>query len=174
MGKKPRRKFRRYVRGRVAETITLGTLAPLASTTTPFDETALEEMWCSSIVGIWMQTNFTPALGDGPILVGVMHSDYSGSELEEYLETVGTWSVGDQIAQEIQKRKIRIVGIFDVPEGATQSVTLNDGKPIRTKIGWMISTGQTLDLWAYNLGVSALSTTAPQIDVVGHANLWPS
>jgi len=110
----------------------------------------------------------------GPIVVGVAHSDYSDSEVEAWFENTGSWEQGDKIQQEVARRKIRLVGVFDTPESASHVLVLNDGKPIRTKCGWMLTTGQTLKVWAYNAGTSALSNTVPIVEQSGHANLWPA
>lgn len=126
----------------------------------------------SSIVASWTLSNFTPVVNSGPLAVGYCHSDYSTPELEQYLENVDSWNEGNLVQQEIGRRKIRLVGIFEAPTAATESTVLNDGKPIKTKLNWLLSAGQTVNLFTYNLGSGSVSTTIPKVAVRGHANLW--
>jgi len=132
----------------------------------------LERCWISSVRCSWALGNFTPGVGMGPILVGVCHSDYQNNEIEEFIENVQSWNRGDQIAQEKNRRKVRLVGIFRNPDAVDDSAWLNDGKLITTKCGWILLNGQTVKVWMYNTGTQTL-TTAPLLVVRGHANLWP-
>ncbi len=171
-----KRKFRNYLRGEVDEQFALGTLAANTVITDVVDDTLREKAWLSSVVLTWALDNFTPATTDGPIMVGVAHSDYSTAEIEEWIENAASWHQGDMVAQEIGKRRIRKVGMFrsDAAVTATGAYVLNDGKPIKTKCGWQLITAQTLRFWAYNTGESALATTDPNVHLQGHANLWPN
>ncbi len=172
-----RGKFRRYMRGNVDEVVALGTLAPRSLVAQVFDEVVQERTWISSLVASWSMTAFTPATNDGPVLVGVAYSDYSPTEIEEFIENTGSWNEASLVqTREVGKRLIRVIGTFPTASGAgvaAEIAVLNGGRKIRTKLGWMLTTGQILDLWAYNLGSSALATTDPQVFVQGHANLWP-
>lgn len=119
--------------------------------------------------------NYTPIQNVGPLIVGIAHSDYSTAEVEEWLELVTGWDQGDLISQEISKRKIRVVGTFN-PESTDAVATvhvLNGGRPLTTKCGWMLTEGQTIKYWVYNKGSAAIATSAPAIQMIGHANLWP-
>ncbi len=136
-------------------------------------DTVTERTYLSSVVLRWALKNFTQGAGDGPIMVGVAHSDYTSAEIEEWLENLSSWKEADLIGQEVAKRKIRMVGVFVTPATVNDAAVLNDGKPIRTKCGWILTQGQTLRVWAYNLGTSALATTVPDVRAEGHANLWP-
>jgi len=163
----------RYIRGGVDETLTLTTLASRTVVSDIFDEVVNGRTLLSSMVGIWTMQNFTKSTGDGPILVGLAHPDYSAAEIEEWLETTDSWDEGNLIEKEISNRKIRKIGIFENPVDEAASVVLNHGAPIKTKLNWMLQQGTTLRWWAYNLGTSALATTAPTVHLEGHANLWP-
>ncbi len=176
MARKPRRKFRRYIKGIVDETLPLTALAARDVVTQTFDDSVNERTWISSVRGSWSLDGLTHAENIGPIMVGIAHSDYTDAEIEEFIENTGSWDEGDLVSQEVGKRKIRIVGIFQTPPGAqaVDVMVLNDGKPITTKCGWILNQGQTLDLWAYNLGSAAVATTVPNVHLEGHANLWPN
>ena len=166
-------KFRRYIAGPIDEEGDLGTLSAKTAVRFAFDETVVEKAWITSIDAIWALKNFTIATDDGPIMVGIAHSDYTATEIEEWIENAAGWSEADLVGQEVAKRKIRKVGVFDSPNAALDDVVLNDGKSIHTKCGWMLASGQGLALWAYNLGDSNLATTAPDVFVQGTAHVWP-
>ncbi len=176
MAKKGQRKrrFRKYLRGNINHDSSLATLAGETMGSEVNADTLTEKAWLSSVVLKWTLSNFTPVVNVGPIMVGVAHPDYSSTEIEEWVENQQSWEETDMIGQEKARRKIREIGVFDTPADATQAVVLNDGKPIRTKCGWQLSTGQGLRMWTYNLGSAALQTTSPVVSIDGHCNLWPN
>ncbi len=174
---KPRRRrvnWSAYMRGSVNTSLSLGTLAAATLVSVVLGDAVTETTKISSVRTTWSMTDFTGSAGDGPISVGWAHSDYTDAEIEEYVETVGSWEAGDLVeSREIGKRLIRRVGTFaSLGGGASETSVLNDGKPIRTKLNWILNTGQTLRMWAYNEGTSALATTVPIVRTQGHANLW--
>ncbi len=176
MANKPKRRRRMgcYIRGNIDETVDLGTLAAktaiLASLSVVNERTLI-----SSIVAYWSLADFTNAIGDGPIMVGVAHSDYTLAEVEEYLEATGLWTEGDMKAKEVSSRKIRRIGLFQSSVADSFGIAvLNDGKPIKTKLNWILNQGQSIKVWAYNAGDSALATTDPDLVMNGHANLFPT
>ncbi len=138
-----------------------------------FDEVVEERTFISSIVATYSLRELTAAAGVGPFLVVIAHGDYTDAEIEAVIETTGSWDEGDLVQQEVASRRIRKIGIFESPIGSTAFIALNDGKPIRTKLGWILNQGITLKLCAYNMGSAPVATTVPIIDMQGHANLWP-
>ncbi len=174
--KKPKGRRRRYLRGNVDETLELTTLASRTVASGNYDESVNERTLMTSHVAAWSLDDLTDAADVGPIMVGFAHGDYSGPEIEEFIENTGSWNEGDLVSQEIAKRKIKVVGTFGSPPGgaATGRAVLNDGKPIKTKCNWILNQNQGLELWAYNLGGAAIATTVPNLHVEGHANLWPT
>ncbi len=174
MAKHGKRKYRRYIRGAIDKRMALGTLGADTVIGANFDGSVNERTFVSSIVAAWTMDEFTPASDDGPIIVGIAHSDYSDAEIEAWIENAaGSWNEGDLVAQEVGKRKIRRVGVFNDPASANQNVALIEGRMLKTKCNWILLQGQTVKLWAYNAGSSALATTDPTVHVQGHANLWP-
>ena len=171
--KKPRKKFRRYLKGVIQNRFTLGTLAATTLIGDDIDDAVVERAWLSSVLCTWSIDQFTVGAGDGPILVGIAHSDYTDAEIEQFVEQTSSWEEGNLVAKEISSRKIRRVGTFGDTGVQLSATVLNDGKPIHTKCGWMLATGQSIRIWAYNQGSSALATTAPAVVTAGHANLWP-
>ncbi len=168
-----RRRMGRYIRGQVDEEMAIGTLAPKDVISTGFDQTVEERTLVSALVATWALKNVTPSATAGPLLVGIAHSDYTAAEIEAWIESVGSWSEGDLVNQEITNRKIRRIGIFENRGGAEEASVLNNGRPIKTKLNWILTTGQNLQTWAYNTGTGAYATTDPSVDVQGFVNLWP-
>ncbi len=175
-GKRSRRgrKFRRYLAGKIRHLLQLGTLGGTTIISTNVVDVLTEKAYLTSVRLAWSLVRMTTATNDGPIMVGVAHPDYSGAEVEAWIENQASWEEGDVIGQEVGRRKIRMVGVFLNPEGVDVVSRLNDGKPITTKCGWQLQTGQSVKIWAYNLGTSALATTDPEVRAEGHANLWPN
>ncbi len=163
----------RYIRGNVDEELALAALASKDVVGAVFDETVTERTKVTSIVATYSLGELTPAAGVGPIICGVAHSDYTDAEIEEWLELSGQWAEGNMVAREVASRKIRQIGTFETPDGATSVGVLNDGRAIKTKLNWILTTGQTLRLWAYNSGLQPVATTTPSLTVNGHVNLFP-
>ncbi len=166
-------KYRAYIAGPIDEKFALGTLSASSVIISTMAEVVVEKTWLSSVRAAWALQNYTTGTDDGPIMVGIAHSDYSAAEVEEWIENTAGWSQADLVAQEVGRRKIRKVGIFESPASAAEDSVLNDGKAITTKCNWLLLTGQTISLWAYNMGDSNLATTDPDVHVQGKANLWP-
>ncbi len=162
----------RYVRGNVDEDLPLLTLAAKTLLGVSFDESVREQARITSMIAAWTLTDWTAGAGDGPIIVGVAHSDYTDAEIEAVLEATGSWDIGDKVAQEVASRLVRIVGTFrSAPAGTFEQVTLNQGRPIKTKLNWKFATGNSLKVFAYNAGIAALATGSI-VNVNGHANIF--
>ncbi len=107
MAKRGRRKFRRYLKGKINEDADLTTLAANTSVKNGLTTVVDDSTWVSSIKATWSMTGFTPTNNAGPIYVGVAHNDYTNAEIQEWIENTGAWNAGDLQSQEIAKRKIR-------------------------------------------------------------------
>lgn len=132
-----------------------------------------EKAYLTSVKCQYSLRQYTLVTDAGPVMVGLAHSDYTASEIEEWIENAGSWTQGDKRTQEIARRFIRRIGTFDNPTLVTESDRLNEGRPIHTKCGWQLTTGQTVAFWVYNLGTADLVTGADVL-VSGFANLWPN
>ncbi len=173
MAKRPRRRnFAKYISGAIDHKTIFGGLAGNAVGTGLLSQTVQDTARVSSIRCTYGLSKFTALLDAGPIVCGVAHGDYTASEIEAYLEAAASWELGDKIAEEIRSRRVRIIGTFDTPTTALLNTRLNDGRPIRTKLNWVIREDQTLQFWVYNQGTATLTTTAPELYVQGKANLW--
>ncbi len=115
-----------------------------------------------SVKATWGITEL--AATEGPITVGYAHSDYSVTEIKEALEASAAINQGNKVAQEQANRLVRVVGVLN--GGDDQ---LNDGKPISTKLNWLIAIGQNINIFAYNDGSDALTTGA---NVTCMGDMW--
>ncbi len=100
---------------------------------------------------------------EGPIIVGIAHGDYTVAEVQENLGLTGMEDPNDMVAKEQGYRKVRSAGDFS---GLNTDEVLNDGKPIRTTGKFMITTGGTLQFWAWNRSGATL-TTGSAISIAG-------
>ena len=163
----------RYIRGNIDLDFALGTLAAQDVVVSAVAGVVAERTLVSSIVATYAMQGYTVTDNVGPVVVGVAHSDYSDAEIEAWIEQqTGSWSEADLPAREVASRKIRRIGSFSPPLSIA-STALNDGKPMKTKLNWILNVGQNLKFWAYNQGSVAIGTTDPDVHVTGHANLWP-
>ncbi len=165
--------MKNYLRGNVDEELALTTLASKDVVGAAFDEVVDNPTFISSIQATYTLENLTETAGVGPVVCGVAHGSYTDAEIEEFLEQAGQWNRGNIVAtREISRRLIRQVGTFESPAVSLQKETLNDGRAIKTKLGWWLQEGQTLRLWAYNAGSVNIATTVPSLTVNGHVNLF--
>ncbi len=165
----------KYIRGNVDEEVVLSTLVARTLISEIFDETVNERTRVSSVEATYSLKDIVAAVDDGLITVGLAHSDYTDAEIEAVIENTGSWNEGDKVQQEVAKRLVRVVGTFPITQAATEGAqvyVLNDGKPIKTKLNWIMLQGQSLRLFAYNGGSSALTGSA-SVFSYGHANLFP-
>ncbi len=159
MGKKPRKFTLRKVR---ATPITsLGALASGVAVNNDYFGAADADYLVTSVENTWSYEDHTA--GEGPITCGYAHGDYSVTEIKECLESASI-NMGNMIQRERARRLVRIVGAFS---GQNVSETLNDGKPIKTRLNWKIPEGITLKVFFYNDSTSNL-TTATLASVMGH------
>ncbi len=162
------RKRSRLLKGVVNESLALSTLANNALISSNFSDTVQERTFAISAEITWLLRDATSL--EAGIVCGLAHSDYTSAEIEAYIEATGTWDEGDLVQQEIMRRKIRTVGMY---EGVASDMPLNNGQPIKTKLGFILNQGDTLKHWAYNRSGGTLTTGSIQL-VNGHVWLRPT
>lgn len=119
---------------------------------TAFTQTCTSDMYfISADITVAIDSGDVPA---GPVQVGLAHSDYSDAEIEQWRELTDSWDTSNLVDNEIRKRKIRMIGTFS---GAAQYEVLNDGKPIRIPLKFMVRSGYTLKFWVFNQSGAALN-----------------
>lgn len=130
-------------------------LAPIsgAITLTILADTAINRLFLLSIKAVYALRDNTP--GDGPLYLGVAHSDYSATEVLEWYNAQGNWDQGDLIVKEQARRRIRRVGIFN---GNLANENLNNGVEISTKLGFIVEEGDSLSYFTVNEGGATRST----------------
>ncbi len=158
MAKRGRRRRRWTANDRMVPWLTnsaLGTLADatvIASSTLAASDRSYRIL---SMKTLWGWRGATA--GEGPVVVGYAHADYSVTEIKEALEAEGTMTTNDKIAAEQANRLVRKVGqmSFDSQDGV-----LNDGKPILTRLNWAIPLGGNVNLFTWNRSGGTLTTGA--------------
>ncbi len=157
---------RRYSLRRVAVTpgIALGNLVTLIVVKGNVVGNADGAYRAISLKGTWSIEGHTA--GEGPIVVGFAHDDYTVTEIKEALESAASISIGNKVENERARRLVRKVGTFS---GQTTDETLNDGKPIHTRLNWAIPIGTNLAMFAYNDGSGQLTTGT---EMRFNGNLW--
>ena len=153
-GRRPRRRWNPNNQVvQVLEALSLATLGNATALPGEVVPAADGEYLAITMKGTWALRDGTAA--EGPITVGFSHGDYTATEIGEWLASSTAMSRGDKIANERAKRLIRRVGVFS---GSGTDETLNDGKPITTRLGWAIPEGTVINLWAFNQSGAALTT----------------
>ncbi len=157
MAKKASRNRRRMSlrRVRVTPELALVTLASDTALIVSMTPAAPSTYRFMSLIATWAIEGLTQ--GEGPITVGLAHGDYTVAEIKECLESIASIDQGDKVAQERANRLIRIVGVLrSDPSGSR----LNFGEPIKTRLNWLVTIGDTVKLFAYNESTGALTTGA--------------
>ncbi len=145
---------------------TLGTLANVTGVISGLiGSNFTHDIRITSVRATWSLDNFTP--GEGPISFGYCHGDYSLAEVEEWLEQAQPLGPNSLIEREVAKRLIRRVGTFS---GVGASEVFNDGRPVKTKLNWLIADGQTIRHWVYSHGGTANLTTGAVVRQLGVIN----
>ncbi len=160
------------MKGSIDLELTLTTLAGKTPASAVTAQNVVDTTRCSSIRCVYTLQDWTPIKDAGPIVVGVAHPDYTNAEVEAWIENTGSWDIGNLVQKEVSARRIRLIGVFDIPTGPNDATRLKDGMPVVTKLNWILAEGDGLRFWAYNQGSAAIATTAPNVQIQGHANLW--
>ncbi len=154
LAKHPKRRRRYNLRRvRVTPELALLTLASDTALVVSMTGVATSSYRAMSLKGTWAVTNL--ATDEGPITVGFCHSDYTVAEIKESIESFAAIDQGNKIAQERAGRLIRIVG--QLGAGITN---LNEGRPIKTRLNWLITIGAEVKPFVYNEDPAALATGA--------------
>ncbi len=123
-----------------------------------------------SIDVAWAITDLGASIDD-LFQFGVAHSDYTSAEIEECLEATASMDLGDKIAQERANRLVRSIGNITQDGNASldSGLNFNSGRPMKTRLNWVLSTGDTLNVWVRN-GSGTVYTTGAILTGIGH--LW--
>ncbi len=116
----------------------------------------------------WGIVDLGAAIDDG-FQFGVAHSDYTAAEIEEALEATASMDVGNKVEQERANRLVRSIGMINGQGLIGSGLIFNDGKPVKTRLNWLLSIGDTLDVWVRNAS-GVVYTAGAQL--VGNGHLW--
>ncbi len=157
-----KKRYGHLTKVRVNSILGMGALAALDALTAGIGGTLEEDCRVMSAHLTWSWE--TPTSGEGPILAGLNHPDYTSAEVEEAIEATVT-SSSSMIEREQSNRLVR-----DVVTLASSQQNANDGLPIKTRLNWQVRAGDSiLNSFVYNLSSTGL-TTGSVLRVVGH--LW--
>ncbi len=164
LAKKPTRRRRRFnLRAvRIRPELSLLTLASDTVLTVALTGAGTTDYRMMSVDLTYSLKNLTA--GEGPIMVGLAHSDYTVAEIKEYIDSVASISQGLKIEQERSRRLIRIVGTFVTEAQAN----LNHGEPIKTRLNWLMAEGggNAVNAFVFNMGTAPL-TTGSFLNLIG-------
>ncbi len=138
---------------RFSESTAMGTASAQAGVGINFDDSLSRDHYLISMDGTYSWTGAT--IGEGPIQLIINHADYSTAEVLEWWNATSQWDTSDKVAQEQSRRKCRHVGSAMID---SISGSLNDGKPMRTKLKFVVEAGQTLALTGINDSSAGLTT----------------
>ncbi len=154
-------------RVRIAASLPVGALNTLVvGATQALHDAATEQFRAMSLDVTWSWDEGTTV--DSGLTFGVAHSDYTSAEIEQCLEAQASINRGNKIAQEQANRLVRVIGTF-VADETTTGGTFNDGKKMKTRLNWLMITGETLNCWFRN-GSGTIYTTGS--DILVNGNMW--
>ncbi len=150
--RKPSRRRFTLRRVRITPELALSTLASDTAVVTDVTSNSTATYRVISVSATWGLSGGT--VNEGPLTVGFCHSDYTVTEIKECLEAQSSISPGQKIEREQANRLVRIVGVLTEAQP-----TLNDGKPIKTRLNWlMAASSDNLSMFVYNEDTAALTT----------------
>lgn len=152
-----KRRIKGYEAVRINESLALGglndrTVVAQGLTTSPEDGHSRWNWSFEGFISIKDQTG-----GEGPIVVGCCHGDYTVTEVKEALEATDT-NTEDQILLEQSRRKVRTWGIFTGKD--SDGYLNNNTRSQKHKIKFSTSEGNSVSVFAYNDSGAALTAGA--------------
>ena len=169
MAKGGKRKFN-LRRVRISSTSAAGALAAADVVSNAVTDTVKDPMRFISVKAAYSWTDIGAIIDDG-CTFGLAHSDYTAAEVEEAIEAGGSMDLGDKLAQEKANRLVRTIGTISQAGAlaAAAGAQFNDGRVNTTRLNWLMSTGDTLNLWVRNSS-GVVWTTGSGVTIEG--NLW--
>lgn len=165
-----RRRKRRFNlrKVRIATDIGVGALDPQDVAVGLLTPVAADKIRIITLSAAWSWADLSEATMDS-LEFGVCHSDYSAAEVEESLEAAGSFDLGDKVAQEQANRLVRSIGMISNEGAAQGGGRFNEGRQTKTKLNWLLSAGDSLNVWVRN-GSGVVYATGSTIVTIG--NLW--
>ncbi len=162
----PRKSNKNFVRLPFSASLALSTLNDNIVLKTLPIPAITEDLRVLSMDCTWTLRDLTA--GEGPLEVGYADDNYSVTEIAENLIAQPS-GPGDRIQVERSERRVRRIGKFT---GQNAAETLNDGKPIKTRLNWLVTDDSTLACWIQNQSDANMMTGAI-LDISGYINaVW--
>ncbi len=178
MARRARGRYRRGQRRRtprrirVAAGVSTTALATLDVVTGPIVAVATETYRLLSVKLSYTWEDIAAVIDDG-MEFGLAHSDYSATEVEECLESQSSIDRGNKTEAERSGRWVRSLGRIsnygNVAEGG--SAPFNGGRPLKTRLNWQMTTGDTLNLWIRN-GSGTIWTVGGSVQAIGDMYIY--
>ncbi len=167
--RKPRGRRRFTLRKvRISNTTAIGALAALDVIEGSLTNVATEQLRVISLDLAWSIGDLGATQDDGQEF-GVAHSDYTAAEIEECLEATGSLDPGDKLAEEKANRLVRSIGQMQGAPGTGAGKSFKNGEKVKTRLNWLLSTGDSIVVWIRN-GSGAVYTTGASLVSVGE--MW--
>ncbi len=160
-GRGRRRSMANFRQAHFTDTTGLGTLASVTAATAALINGVSDSAVVTSVKAAFVWDDATSA--DGPLIVGFAHSDYSVTQIKEYIESTDGLDWGDKSAQEQANRQIRIAGVLHAPEFVKLAMK-------KYKLNWLLSDGDAINQFAFNSG--AVLTTGSELLCMGTINAF--
>ncbi len=158
---------------RIESGLGIGALAASDVTSSALTATSANAYRVTSVKCSYTIVDLAAAI-DGAFQFGIAHSDYTPAEIEECIEATGAIDIGNKVEQERANRLVREIGTIS-PEGTplvAGEISYNDGRPVKTKLNWMIGIGDTLVMYVRN-GSGAVYTTGSTLKSKGEMWVTP-
>ncbi len=148
----------------------VGALASLDVVTAAISQAGVDTYRLISVKAAHAIADLGAAIDDG-FEFGYCHSDYTAAEVEECLESQAAMDMGDKVAQEQANRLVRKVGVISATGSPTAGggLLFNGGMPVKTKLNWLMSIGDTLNIYVRN-GTAVIYTTGSLL--LSNGDLW--
>ncbi len=153
---------------RVAQGFGVGALAALDVVSGAITDAATDPYRLVTADLAYKLVDLGAAIDDGQEF-GLAHSDYTAAEIEECLEAQTSIDLGNKLAQEQANRLVRTVGVLTGDAIASGGKFFMDGQPVKVKLNWRMSSGDTLNLWIRNAS-SIIWSSGAAMTALG--NLW--
>ncbi len=169
-GKKSYHRNYRLRRVRVAAFVTIGALDTLDVVLGNIGAATSGTLRVISVNFSYIWSTISATI-DGGMQFGLAHSDYTAAEIEECLEVNASMDLGDKVAQEQANRLVRQVGTIGGTGTAVvgTEASFNDGKPMKTRLNWLLSPGDQIVAWIRN-GSGTIWTTGSSLSIQG--DIW--
>ncbi len=146
----------------------MGALASLTVVLGALTAQVSDKLRVISIRATYTWADIQAVIDDG-LTFGLAHSDYSAAEVEECLEANTAIDLGDKVAQERANRLVREIGAISGQVDIGGGLMFNDGRPVKTRLNWLLAAGDQLNIWVRNSSGVVWTTGS---EIVTSGEIW--